>query len=113
MDLTFERALELHRQMWTDMRTKLGNNPSDDERWEFKRNWVLEHFPDERIGYACFLCEYALNMSMKKYVCHAVCEICPIEWGASGTYKNTCEKVFGTNWQYSPISEILALPVRK
>lgn len=49
MELTRERALELHRQMWTDMRSDLGNNPTGGERVEYKIDWCKTHFPDESI----------------------------------------------------------------
>ena len=39
MKLTREKALELHRKMWSDMRKELGDNPTVADRTIFKMNW--------------------------------------------------------------------------
>lgn len=118
MELTKEKALELHRQMWSDMRDKLGDNPSRNERGEFKSDWVEEHFPDENVSCNCFLCEYAINEEGNhEYVCSAVCAYCPLKWTAKHI-PNTCEGGHDPtsgrwrDWRFSPISDILALPER-
>ena len=41
--LTKERALELHRQMWTDMQTELGDRPLPKVRTKFKKDWCEAH----------------------------------------------------------------------
>lgn len=109
MDLTREEAIKLHRQMWTDMQKELGNRPTHHKRFLYKEKWVSEAFPDERIMFDCFLCEYA------KVDIYGNCDKCPIDWGKDRFRKNTCQKIrsTGTDWRYSPISEILALPERE
>ena len=94
MVLTRERALELHRQMWSDMQKTFGDNPMPWKRINFKENWINEHFPNAEILNNCFLCEYVENENLS-------CRRCPIRWpyGFCGTYHLT-----------EPISEILALP---
>ena len=112
MELTKEEALRLHRQMWSNMRDELGDNPSWDERWEFKRDWIAKHFPLSNVTHYCFLCEYAIHEDGNhEYVCYAVCAYCPLKWTAKHV-KNTCEGgiLSGRDWRFSPISDILALP---
>lgn len=113
-NLTRERALELHRQMWTDMQKDLGDEPSKTQRCNYKRRWIKNHFPEladkanknddcEIIHNNCFLCEYADAI-------YGLCE-CPIDWPQGrcedGGYENA------DNWQYMPISKLLALPERE
>ena len=97
MILTREEALKYHRQMWTDMQRKLGDNPSGYERIRFKDKWCAEHFPDEHISNSCFLCEYVENNSDSS--------CCLIAWPYG--------KCVTFDYYYTaPISEILALPER-
>ena len=99
MILTREEALKYHRQMWTDMQRKLGDNPSGYRRIRFKDKWCAEHFPDEHISNSFFLCEYVNNNDAD-----GCC--CLIDWpnGRCVTF----------DYYYTaPISEILALPERK
>ena len=121
MELTKEKALELHRKMWTAMQKELGDNPSFDDRWGFKTEWVARHFPSEQVKHNCFLCEYAIKKDGHcTDVNMRVCKQCPLEW-TSGFYYNTCETTDDyscdneryCDWRYSPISDILKLPVRK
>lgn len=97
MVLTRERALELHRQMWSDMQKTLGNDPAPWKRIHFKDTWINEHFPNTVICNDCFLCEYVGNEDLS-------CRRCPIKWsnGYCGNYYLTAS-----------ISEILALPERE
>lgn len=104
MKLTREEALRLHRQMWTDMQTALGDNPSLDERVSFKAKWCKDHFLYERISSNCFLCEYIVQSNES-------CDYCPIKWNED--YEQDCCEGTGTNYQDSPISVILALPERE
>ena len=105
MKLTREEALRLHRQMWMDMQTALGDNPSLFDRTEYKIKWCEEHFPAEEIDNHCFLCEY-----VHKNYCDD-CDCCPIKW--DDNYDDDCCGLGGVNYGYSPISEILALPERE
>lgn len=97
MVLTREKALELHRQMWSDMQKTIGDNPTPCKRVRFKDRWVHEHFPNAVICNDCFLCEYVNNENLG-------CRNCLIEWpkGYCGNYYLT-----------APISKILALPERE
>lgn len=107
MDLTRERALRLHREMWSDMQKEFGDCPTYGERRDFKRKWAGERFPKEIVSANCFLCEYAKDKPG--------CSLCPVNWGRDGEGGNCCEKVIstGVDWRRSPISEILALPERE
>lgn len=105
MKLTREEALELHRQMWSDMQNSLGDSPSLAERINFKKWWCNKHFPSERIVSFCFLCEYTKQYG--KYCC----DHCPIKWDDDYDDDN-CGGI-GVNYECSPISTILALPVRE
>ena len=101
--LTKARAIELFRQQWSDMRDRIGDNPSLYERECFKHMWIDEHFPGEEVSCSCFLCEYDMQQEDG-----GTCDFCPIEWPGGG-----CVPKEGINYHTSPISEILALPERK
>lgn len=106
MELTRERALELHRQMWTDMQRDLGDTPDSGQRIEYKCEWCDAHFPKEYIENHCFLCEYDRLSTIYD------CKSCPIRW----PYEDDCNGCYCTKRSYyykAPISEILALPERK
>lgn len=112
--LTREEAIRLHREMWQDMRTELGDEPSYLERVSFKRKWVKDHFPNERVNSNCFLCEYAESVVEDSFT---RCRSCPIAWNSS--IHPTCNPgvlVVGErnmiDYRYSSISVILALPER-
>lgn len=115
-ELTREEAIKLHRQMWTDMQAELGDTPSYQERVVFKRKWVEEHFPNERVNSDCFLCEYAEYVTKDSFT---RCRNCPIAWNSGlfpncnhGAWQVTCRGV-AADYRYSPISVILALPERE
>lgn len=112
-NLSRERALKLHRQMWSEMKEEFGDNPSKDERYDFKREWIYNHFPNENVAHYCFLCEYAINNCENYYyeMSGEVCRLCPIKWRDKKGYNN-CEGFMAdkTDWRFSPISDILALP---
>lgn len=117
--LTRKKAIRLHRKMWQDMRTELGDDPDVDDRIYFKEKWVREHFPDEYIHSNCFLCEYASQLKGIKgleTICR--CDYCPIKWNSA--IHPTCDPGIFDFWErnmvdyrYSPISEILVLPERE
>lgn len=104
MKLTREEALKYHRQMWGDMQKELGDKPSFGDRMDFKHKWCKEHFPNEEIDASCFLCEY-VNQTEDD------CDYCPIKW--DDNYADDHCSGDGVNYEYSPISEILALPERE
>lgn len=104
--LTRGRAIELHRQMWTDMQKQLGDNPTHAERVLFKNRWCKKHFPYRGILNDCFLCEYVVYTANKSTRHKGCGEYCPIKW-ANGS----C--IIGEkNYTDMPISELLALPER-
>lgn len=112
MELTRERALELHRQMWSDMQRDLGDCPIGIERVDYKERWCEEHSLTGMIANDCFLCEYAFCNSES-----IGCNSCPIIWGDED--KMSCGYCCGddddrsNSYHNMPISEILALPERK
>lgn len=114
-ELTRERALELHRQMWTDMQRECGDNPAWFVRNKFKHKWCEEHgFED--VDCNCFLCEYS---SQNDLWCSGNC---PIDWSqltndpdhdystCTDTYKDDVYNAL--IYEAAPISAILALPER-
>ena len=107
-NLTRERALELHRQMWSDMQRDLGNHPSRDERWSYKEDWIHSHFPNEHVCNLCFLCEYCVNQqfSTSSNFDYDKC-VCPIKWP-----RGRCEEGEDSTWYNMPISKLLELPER-
>ena len=109
MELTREDALTLFRMMWSDMQEKFGDNPTFEQRIEYKEWWCRKKFPNERVLKDCFLCAYTKGTDVVS------CGRCPVDWGKDGRYKNSCEKWedSGVDWRKSPISEILALPERE
>ena len=112
MELTREKALELHRQMWTDMMEALGDNPPRTMRNSYKRIWIAEHFPElvdtydnyEIIRHNCFLCEYANAI-------YGLCE-CLIDWPC-GRCEDGDKDEDERDWSYMPIPKLLALPERE
>ena len=104
LKLTKEKALELHRKMWSDMKDELGDCPSSRDRDIFKYNWCKEHFPnDNDIENCCFLCEYTRQRDEN---CN---EGCLIRWSK---YEGIGCVLGEVNHHSSPISAILALPAR-
>lgn len=117
MILTREKALELHRQMWSDMRVALGDRPSHSAREVFKQLWCDEHFPDDPIMFNCFLCHYA-DIGPNGYTVD--CRRCPIDWSPlypGKTGRDRCYSGYGDEgvpgYHCAPISDILALPERE
>lgn len=100
LKLTKDKAIELHRQMWTDMQRELGNCPTAYQRVKYKEKWCEEHYPDYDIVSNCFLCEYTFH------VLRFGCKKCPIVWS-----HNHCG--FDDYYLEAPISKILELPERK
>ncbi len=103
MELTREKAIELHRQMWSDMQTALGDCPSHEERLEFEYRWCSSHTPRCNPLCNCYLCEYVMQA-------HIGCDDCPIDWGTKDGCVSGKSKI---DFRYSSISKILALPERK
>ena len=105
MKLTKEEAVRLFHEQWSDMQKELGDCPSYRERLIFKRDWCEKRFPGETICAYCFLCEY-----MRHKASYSTCNFCPIVWPLD---ECSSSSIIGTNWRLSPISEILALPIRE
>lgn len=121
LNLTREEALKLHRQMWCDMQTILGDIPSAFERSMFKNKWCEKwcaenNYPDGVMN-SCFLCEYA----------DGYCEDCPIDWSkadhiatkgmecadCTDRYYPLDTRFYRSYFTTAAISEILALPERE
>ena len=117
MELTKEKALELHRQMWTEMQNRLGDKPSVLDRREFKDKWCEEHFPGEEIQHSCFLCEYTRQFSEDGF---EDCSRCPVVWPCEPNCDIDdyfCEGIVpidkNNGYRFMPISRIIALPERE
>ena len=121
MSLSKEKALELHREMWSAMREKLGDYPSANERELFKEEWCYKHFPNIYILNCCFLCEYTRNKGIVPS--YLECNVCPINWTKAEDilvvpgYEAWCVSSYiPTGKDYfltAPISKILAIPERE
>lgn len=120
MELTREKALELHYQMWGDMQNDLGDNPEPALRAKYKEEWIKKHFTGEDedvdVLFNCFLCEFA----GRSYYGTTRCWGCPINWDSLTVEgKGYCFEPYkggGTEdaiYLDAPISEILELPERK
>lgn len=107
-NLTRERALELHRQMWSDMQRDLGDSPRDIDRIRYKAQWCRKHFPTGHIDNDCFLCEY-INVDTNGFSCVR----CPIKWPNEFKADGRCYCTIDDYYYKAPISEILALPERE
>ena len=124
LNLTREKALALHRAMWTEMQEKLGDCPSAKDRDIFKADWCREHFPDHYIRNDCFLCDYANHYACTTKSCLTRC---PINWESLKKYVGQPSDCCAVYKEYdggdddeeneiyfvAPISEILALPERE
>lgn len=118
MTLTREQALALHHEMWTDMLNTLGENPTQDERANFKYRWCESHgyFPVE---HSCFLCELVRFRDERRYRLAGTgcdCARCPIVWtNDDSNYSCPCENGGdeGVDWRRSAISAVLALGERE
>lgn len=98
MELTREKAIELFRQIWSDMKESLGDCPTWSDREDFKYRWCRSHTPEAMPENDCYLCEYATQIDADDCT-----NGCPIDWGGSDCMN---DKI---NYRYSPISKILAL----
>jgi hypothetical protein len=110
MKLTKEKALELHRQMWTDMQKEFGDKLSPRNKRHFKDKWCEEHFPGEDITHSCFLCEYTCQFTGDGF---EDCSRCPIVWPCEPS--DDIEDYFCEESGYTsmPISKLLSLPERE
>lgn len=107
MELSKEEAVRLFHEQWSDMQKELGDCPDPGSRVLFKADWCREHFPGEFILNDCFLCEYVDQMDPSN---GDGCYPCPIAWSLDRNGMPNCGR---TSYLFSPISEILALPVRE
>lgn len=107
--LSFDEAVQKHKEMWEAMQSSLENNPSLEDRVGFKAGWVEARrvaAGEERPINNCYLCDYN-----EQFNSHS-CVYCPYNWNNYIYYG--CEKGIGTiDWRTSKISDILDLPLRK
>ena len=104
MKLTKEEAVRLFHEQWSDMQKELGDCPDPYARALFKNIWRNRYFPKESIECDCFLCEYARQFDH-------MCINCPIKWPLDDC--GSFSEEGGVHFMFSPISKILALPVRE
>lgn len=125
---TKEEAIRLHKEMWSEMKEKLGDNPDSHSRCNFKFNYLKTHeYTDEfcnvNIQCHCFLCEYAEDKhreDWKKGVYRKRCAHCPIDWSKLTPDRNSSNYgycLYSNDggyevWEIAPISKILELPER-
>lgn len=118
--LTRETALNLHRQMWTDMLLKLGNNFTGSlARRKFKQDWIQAHNYED-VECDCFLCEYD---NQQKSIYDEPCKFCPIDWSSLSAKEDACcgdqytnsknSVLYESIWTCAPINEILNLPEKE
>lgn len=126
IDLTREQTIKLHRQMWTDMLSELGDNPTAKQRVDFKDSWCNKWckengYVSAHVTGSCFLCEYTRNKGIVPS--YLECNVCPINWTKAedilvipgqdawcvSSYIPTGKDYFLT----APISKILAIPERE
>lgn len=117
MTLTRERALALHREMWTDMLNTLGETPTQRERAEFKRKWCESHGYSP-VEHSCFLCELVRFRDGRHRFTDTGCDCarCPIVWTKNDwKYSCPCENggYEGVDWRHSNVSAVLALSERE
>lgn len=118
MRLTREQALALHREMWTDMLNTLGENPTQEQRANFKYRWCESH-GYLGVEHCCFLCELVRFRDEQWYISSGTgcdCVRCPIVWtDHDSDYSCPCENggYEGVDWRRSNISEVLALGERE
>lgn len=104
------------------MQEKLGDNPTPEERQNFKcdwcYNWKKENNYVRHVKSNCFLCEYT----------GSTCTKCPIDWSKAediynsyaGTFTTDCTDFYiksdddyaSPYYKFAPISKILAIPER-
>lgn len=114
MELTDKKALELHRQMFSDMQKYFGNNPPPDVRLAFKKRWCEVHVPDMSIRNYCFLCQYATEEYARRGEYINMCfTCCPIDWKKAGLTDCCDEKMGGEFYHYAPLDKIINLPERE
>lgn len=104
--LSFDEAVLKHKEMWTAMQSRLGNNPKLEERAAFKAGWVeaKRAVGEWRPTNGCYLCEYN-----EQFNSHS-CVYYPYNWNDYIYYG--CENG-AIDWRTSKISDILGLPLRK
>jgi hypothetical protein len=118
---TKEDAINLHKQMWSDMlkhekETQQVFTPLDKIR--FKKEWCITYFGRE-ISNNCILCEYAqyqLSQSNNQFeeldekIRH--CVFCPLSWGSNENNlikgKSLCENNV-VDWRWNSITQIIDL----
>lgn len=68
--------------MWSDMQTELGENPSVYERACYKVRWCEEHGYTgwHRPDHECFLCGFACGGLLRSTGPASKCGFCPIKW---------------------------------
>jgi len=101
-----ESAISIWRDMISEMKTELGNNPTISQRYRFENQWMKTKAPK---GFRAkldrgVLCRY---IEMK----NLPCEKCPIFWGfADLDYDATCMK--DNIYARMTLDEVLNIPAK-
>ena len=101
-----ESAISIWRDMISEMKTELGNNPTISQRYRFENQWMKTKAPK---GFRTkldrgVLCRY---IEMK----NLPCEKCPIFWGfADLDYDATCMK--DNIYARMTLDEVLNIPAK-
>lgn len=101
-----ESAISIWREMISEMKMELGNNPTISQRYRFENVWMKTKAPD---GFRTelnrgVLCRY---IEMK----NLPCEKCPIFWGfADLDYDATCMK--DDIYAHMTLDEVLNIPAK-
>lgn len=101
-----ESAISIWREMISEMKVELGNNPTISQRYRFENQWMKTKAPK---GFRItldrgVLCRY---LEMKDLQC----EKCPIFWGfADLDYDATCIK--NNVYAHMTLDEVLNIPAK-
>lgn len=114
-ELTAELALKLTFIMWEDMaeeEKQIGRKLDFRERIFFKSRWLADRGFVDRFGRcnveaSCLLCEYGKKLSETLGKRLAICDYCPVDWGANELA--TCTNGHGNriSYEYTPADEFL------
>lgn len=101
-----ESAISMWREMISEMKRELGNNPTISQRYRFENQWMKSKAPIEfrSNNNTGVLCRYvAMN--------HQGCEKCPIFWGFNDLdYDASCMK--DDIYELMTLNDVLNLPAK-
>lgn len=101
-ELTREQAIQLHVEMWTDMKNA-GVSDNMHARYEFKEQWCKDH--GIKLFNHCALCEYAYQQNDHSDIC--MCIFCPGHWESDDPGCMCVTNIEGKNWYDMYYDEII------